>query len=118
MFEMVLPVSQGTWICKSSQNFPLALQRSEYLSRLPANVDLLMALEIGFDSGSAYRVDWQELPLGGTSFSDEQNKSIQEWSDEELQIWVRVIIRRAAALGTLLARSRFIQMRWLEAKAH
>ena len=59
-FEMALSVSGLIDVAGRGQDFPLKLQRECFAAQLPANADLLVSIEFGFETGSAYRQDWQE----------------------------------------------------------
>ena len=89
--EMVLPVSQYTWIENNTQHYPLRLQRDIFLAYLPGNLELFALLEQGFDSGCAYRVDWKENPCQVDTYSDVAQR--KTWSNAELDVWIRVTPR-------------------------
>lgn len=58
---MVLPVSVLTDVAGRGQNFPLKLHRECFVAQLLANADLLVSIEFGFETGSAYRQHWQKV---------------------------------------------------------
>lgn len=64
--EMVLLISGCTALQRRGESYPLKLQRSEFMTCLPANPHLLEIIETGIESGSLFRRDeaWQESPLG------------------------------------------------------
>jgi len=145
-YEMILPISGCTDVARRGISYPLKLQRSEFMSYLPANPHLIEVIDTAMEMGSIYRTNhsWQELPLSSTdkattvpawlqcpvawNFVEEEDAAargvpepsqaaVERWSNEQALAWLAEIIDEFL-MADDSEKGNLLQNRWLQGQYH